>query len=350
MKTKTLIVIGDPSLRKHTETSSFSRFRGYEDLLKAKGIDFVSLSYNSLFAKKMPKIETDTVVILLFFPYIYWNKNIEIYPDGRIYGDNSFGETFKSFFVKVAKCLRQAYKNKKVIYVNSTYGIKNDRDKKTAKRIFVKNRIPTPNLYNIRTANGVIKLLANGKDLFLKPRYGAMGKGVSYLNTKKWRTNFRCKDGSVISPLYDYKWNFSEVTGNMFFLERLLKAGFIFEEAVKSPIIRGRRFDLRIYVVYGKVPYVYARSVHKEKFVTNWSQGGEIEKGRFLNKIPASRLKEAERIAVRTAKALKMNFCGVDIIFSEGFKKAYVLEAQSFPSYERGFDLFGYLIDCIDIL
>ena len=79
MNTKTLIAIGDPSLRKHTETSSFSRFKGYTELLKAKKIDFVLMSYRSLLLGKLPKLKTDYIIVLLFFPYIHWNKNIEIY-------------------------------------------------------------------------------------------------------------------------------------------------------------------------------------------------------------------------------------------------------------------------------
>lgn len=348
MNRKTLIAIGDPSLRKYTETSSFSRFRKHPQLSKIKKIDFILLSYRSLFLGKLPKTTTDCIIVLFFFPYIHWNKNIEIYNDGKIYGDNSFGRMFNDFFDKADKRLRQAYKDKKIIYVNSPYGIKNDRDKKIAKKILKKNKIPTPKLYDIRSTKGVLKLLNKGNNIFVKPRFGAMGKGISYLTSSKWITNFTCTDSVIISPVYDYRWEFNEVTGNLNFLNNLLNTGAICEQAIESPIIRGRKFDLRIYVIYGKVPYIYARSAQKDKFVTNWSQGGKIEKGSFLSKIPQNKLKEAERLALKTAKALKMNFCGVDIIFSGRFKKAYVLEAQSFPSYESGFDLFGYLIDCID--
>lgn len=344
---KTLIAIGDPSLRKHTETSSFTKFRNYSYLMKEKNIKFIPLSYRSLFAKKLPEAETDTVIVLLFFPYVYWNKNIEIYPDGRIYGDTTFGKIFYRFFTRVAKRVQESYKNKRLIYVNPPSSIKKDRDKIAAKRIFTKNRIPTPKLYKMKDAMDIMKLLSNGNDLFIKPRFGAMGKGVTYMLQNRWYTNFIHTDGKVISPPYDYKWEFNEITGNIKFLENLLKAGSICEEAIESPTIGKKRFDLRIYVIYGKVPYIYARTIKRDKFVTNWSQGGKIKKGRFLNKIPPSKLKHAEHLAVRTAKALKMNFCGVDIIFSDGFKNAYVLEAQSFPSYESGFDLFGYLIDCI---
>ena len=347
MNTKTIIAIGDPSLRKHTEASSFSIFKNYSDLLREKKINFIPLSYRTLFTKKLPKIETSCIVVLLFFPYIYWNESIEIYPDGKIYGDSIFGKMFNGFFNRVEKRLKQVFKNKRLIYVNPPSSVKNDRDKKIAKRIFIKNKIPTPILYNIESTKGGLKLLDKGNNLFIKPRYGAMGKGVSYLESGKWYTNFIYKNGRIISPLYDYKWGFNEITDNIDFLERLLKAGFICEEAIESPIIGRERFDLRIYVVYGNVPYLYARTVHKDKFVTNWSQGGKLKKGKFLNKIPPSKLKEAKRLAVKTAKALKMNFCGVDIIFSRGYRKLYVLEAQSFPSHERGFDLFKYLIECL---
>lgn len=347
MYKKTLIAIGDPSLRKNTETSSFSKFKNYSELLKEKNIRFIPLSYKQLFKKNLPKVKTDYIIILLFFPYIHWNKNIEVYTNGEIYGDNSFGNKFNKFFNMIDKYLRDTYKNKKLIYVNPPHSIKKDRDKKIAKRIFIKNNIPTPHLHNPKSSTGVLRILNKGNDIFIKPRYGAMGKGVSYLENEKWRTNFICKDGKIKSPLYDYRWEFNEVTGNRKFLDHLLKSGFIFEDAIKSPIIGGKKIDLRFYVVYGKVPYIYARTVKKEQFITNWSQGGTIEKGRILNKIPPEKLEAAKRLAIKTAKSLKMNFCGIDIIFSEGFKKTYVLEAQSFPSFERGFDLFKYLIECL---
>lgn len=344
---KTLLAIGDPSRRKNTETSSFIRFKNYKNLLKEMGMDPVFLSYQAVLDQKLPQTKNKEIIIFLFFPYVYWNKNIETYIDSRIYGDHHFGKIFKNFFTHIDSIIRKTYSTKKIIYINPPSSIKKDRDKKAAKRILSRNGIPTPPHYDIKTTQDIFDILNSNRNLYIKPRYGAMGKGISYLQKDFWHTNFSHNNGSIVCPRYDYKWKFDEFTGNLKLLKELAKAKPLYEEEISSPTIRGRRFDLRIYVVYGNVPYFYVRSAPKKHFVTNWSQGGKRERESFLKNIPTAKLNEAKQLAIKTAATFKMNFCGVDIIFSKGFKQAYVLELQSFPSHEKEFDLFTYLSKCL---
>lgn len=124
----------------------------------------------------------------------------------------------------------------------------------------------------------------------------------------------------------------------------MILKGFIFEEAIDPPIHKGRRSDFRIYCVCGKIPYYYVRSTSAVSLVTNWSQGGTIEqKIKFTKYIPEAKLKKVKSLAQKVAKDLELNYAGVDVIFSKDYKKMYVLEAHSFPAYEKGFDLMGDL-------
>ena len=90
------------------------------------------------------------------------------------------------------------------------------------------------------------------------------------------------------------------------------------------------------------------RSTPAVSLVTNWSQGGKIEQKREFSKyIPESKLRKVKSLARKVARNLSMNYAGIDVIFSKDYKKMYVLEAHSFPGYEKGFDLMDSLAKTI---
>ena len=183
-----------------------------------------------------------------------------------------------------------------------------------------------------------------GNSFYAKPRFGAMGKGITYLSKRKILSNYKNEDG--LRSGFDYGWSFQKIHRNDQFLKQILQSRPIIEREVVTPRIKNRKFDLRIYVVYGRVPYMYIKSASIRKPITNWSQGGKIEKKSFLHNIHSHKIKEVKEIAQKAAKTLGLNFCGVDIIFDELWKP-YVLEAQSMPSWESGHDLFKALINKI---
>jgi len=348
---RTILAIGDTLPTKKVPHLSYLdrsllKFIDYMDLLFKKSIDLNVCDYQALLKGNLPRIDTHSVKAMLFFPYSYWNRHIEKRSqDGRIYGGRAYGEKFKNFSDMVNSRLRKAYKRQNLSFVNPPGSIKLDRDKKQTKLIFKKKGIPTPILYKIKKPEEIIDLIDKGQSLFLKPRFGAMGKGLTYLAKDGWYTNFLYRSGNVISRGFDYGWDFMKVTGKLGFLEKLIRNDFIVEEAIDLPMIGRKKFDLRCYCIYGKVPYMYARSIPAKNFVTNWSQGGKIEGKSFLAKIPKKRLVLAKKYALLAAKALGLNYAGVDIVFSKDYRKVYVLEAHSFPSYETGFDLMRYLIN-----
>ena len=139
---KTLLAIGDPSRRKNTETSSFIRFKNYKNLLKEMGMDPVFLSYQAVLDQKLPQTKNKEIIIFLFFPYVYWNKNIETYIDSRIYGDHHFGKIFKNFFTHIDSIIRKTYSTKKIIYINPPSSIKKIVTKKLQKEYYQETASP----------------------------------------------------------------------------------------------------------------------------------------------------------------------------------------------------------------
>jgi len=58
-----------------------------------------TINYKDVFANNLPRFKNSHLRIVLFFPFQYWNKNIEIYhKDSRVYGDRKFGQDFARFF------------------------------------------------------------------------------------------------------------------------------------------------------------------------------------------------------------------------------------------------------------
>ena len=124
--------------------------------------------------------------------------------------------------------------------------------------------------------------------------------------------------------------------------------GFILQKAVSPLICRNRKFDIRVYTAYNKVPYLYAKSAPASSFITNWSQGGRIEKEGFLNScLSKKEINEVSRLAIKAAKTINLKFAGVDVIIDKDTRDMHVLEIQSFPGYERGFDLMKFLANNI---
>ncbi len=324
---KAILVIGDDS-----DWESFSKFKKKKSFFESKNINFKTINYDSLIKNNLPDVSSTNLLIFLFFPLDYWNNKIEKdFVKGHIYGDKKCAEMFYSYLNRVKGIIDKRYKNKKISYVNSFEAVKIDRDKKLTKKIIKRANVPVPKSYSTRRYETLIKLLNKEKKLYLKVNFGAMGKGITRLEKGKWLTNFIYRKGSIISRKGDYGWRFKDITGKVDFLKRLLKKELVIEEAIAPYIIDNKKFDIRYYVVYGKVKLRVPRSAPVENVVTNIAQGGNKEGEDFLKMSPKY-LKAAGENAVKTAKVLNLNFAGVDVMISKrGIP--YVIEAQSFPGF-----------------
>lgn len=346
---KALLIIGERKVakRRSLDPSCNAFIRHINGHIGKKSEIFV-VNYKDVFADNLPRIKNFHLTIMLFFPFQYWNRNIEVYNrDSRVYGDKKFGQKFEQFFQKLDKVIMKKYIGKKIEYVNPPKASILDRDKEASKNFFKKHNIPTPRCYDVKSLKDIQQLTDRGVSFYIKPRFGSMGKGISFLSNGLLMTNFFYRKGRIVSHPYDYHWRLYEITkisDRNKFLKILISRGFIFEEAIDPPIHKGRKSDFRVYCIYGKIPYYYVRSTPTVSLVTNWSQGGKIEqKRKFSRYICESKLKKVISLARKVAKDLQLNYAGVDIIFSKDYKEIYVLEAHSFPGYEKGFNLMANL-------
>jgi len=348
MPRSSLLTIGDLTVDGSKKEKSVRRFLRYRKSLVKRDIHFEFISYEDVLSGKLPRIPTKKLKIMFFFPYAYWNDNIERYDtDDRVYGDQYFGRIYSAFFKRIDRILKEGYSKRSISYVNPPEACALDRNKEKTARLLRKEGILTPKKFNISELNDLDKILQKAGALYVKPNFGSMGKGISFLTRGECWTNFDYNHGNIVSKPYDYNWDFVKIAGKKRtgFLNALIKKGFIFEEAIKLPTVKRRKFDIRIYVICGKVPYFYARSAPQRSVVTNWSQGGRIEQSNFLeNILPQKKIKEIKEIARRVASSMSLNYVGIDLMLDERFDRIYFLEAHSFPGYEKGFNLMKFLV------
>lgn len=108
-------------------------------------------------------------------------------------------------------------------------------------------------------------------------------------------------------------------------LQKYAKENLLFQEFQKAG------FDLRVIVIDFKAIGIMKRTPRKGEFLSNFSQGGTVEKysGNDINII--------NKIAVRTAKHFKLNYVGVDLIKGNdgGWKVLEVNRACQFKGFEK---------------
>jgi ribosomal protein S18 acetylase RimI-like enzyme len=286
------------------------------------------------------------VIIFLYFPFKYWDEYIEPKDYKGVYGNKSFYTKFRKFWKIVETKINKAYKNKKISYINHPKYLSTDRDKELTKRLVEKAKVLVPKTFKTRKLKDITGIVEKGTKLFIKVKYGSMGKGITYLEKGKWMTNFRFRNGKIISKRSDYGWTFINITNKIQFLREILKKDIIIEEAIDPLLIKGRKFDLRLYVFKDKVLYTYGRSNDKKAVTTNISQGAIGEKLSFEKTLPKKQLEFAKKQAIKAIKSLGLNFGGVDMMLCADKEKAKFIEINAFPGFPRArrFNLSRFLI------
>lgn len=338
---KTFLAIGDEK-----DFDSFNKFVKQQTFLTEQGFFFKTADYNSVFRGELPEVKTKNLVIFLFFPFDYWEKHIETKKCKDIYGSYAYFLKFKKFWEDVNNRLTSVYKDKKIHFINSPDKVYLGRDKQATKRILAEAGVQVPKSYSVRDYKKVLEMLDEGKKLFIKVKCGSMGKGISYFEKTKWLTNFRFKSGQIISKKADRGWEFIDITGNHNFLKELLSQDILIEEAIEPSLIGGRIFDLRIYVAFGEVIYIYPRSNHPNLITTSISQGARGESQQFIHDLPPELLKDAIKKSIKAAKAMEVGFAGIDVLPNNGDNRATVIEVNSFPGFPKAksFNLSKYLM------
>jgi len=341
----TVLVLGDES-----DWESYNRFCKSIQKHPSKKLNWVTGTYNLLEKEKLPVIKSSTLVIYLFFPFTYWDKHVEKEGYEGLYGNIEFYNKFRVFWSEIHRTLKKIYRGKKICFINHPLKIAIDRDKELTKTILSEKGINIPMPYYTRDYKDILRLVEReNKKLFLKVRYGSMGKGITYMEKGSWKTNFIYREGRILSPHSNYGWTFIDITGNVEFLKEILTKDIVIEEAVDSLKLDDIIFDLRFYVFYDEVLYILPRINKKGGVVTSISQGGQGKSTRFLNKFPKYVINRAISIAIKTVKAADIDFAGVDILIS-GNLEIFVVELNAFPGFpkERRFNLSKRIIHQIE--
>jgi len=251
---------------------------------------------------------------------------------------------FVRFWKKVEQKIKKEFKDKKILLVNDPHLCGAYRDKVTISKKLSEFHISQPRLHKISNIKGVQKRLGKGRNLFLKVRYGSMGKGITFLSTYNWQTNFIFRDNKIINRKSDHGWKFRGITGNRSFLRQLLQKDIIIQEGVNPLILNGHMVDLRIYTFFNKVMYVYPRKNTLNKITTNISQGGRGDP-RVLTRIPKHLVVQAKKEAVRISKKLNIRLAGIDIVPDRNLKRVRVVDVNVFAGFpkRKTFNLSRYL-------
>jgi len=338
---KTLLAVGDME-----DWDSYKKFIKQRKYCNKYNLKLKLLSYTDALRGKFPKISTKDIIIFYFFPFNYWDRNIESKRYKGVYGNKTFYTKFKKFWKQIDSKITRNYSGNTLFYVNPPGKVHIDRDKEHTKQILSKSGLKVSTEFSARDVNKILQLLEHGKKLFIKVRYGSMGKGITYLEKGRWLTNFRFRENKILSRKSDYGWTFIDITNNKKFLKQLLKADIIIEEGISPYLLAGRKFDFRAYVCFGKVLYLYPRSNESISVTTNISQGAIGESQTFLERIPKKLYDISLDAAIRAAKAMRLNSCGVDIMPNSDGTSVTVIEANAFPGFPKikSFNLARYLI------
>ncbi|MFC1570665.1 RimK family alpha-L-glutamate ligase [Candidatus Omnitrophota bacterium] len=343
-KKKTAIL----SIGEICDFDSFLKLHKEKRYIKKSGFEYKTVTYDHILKEKDLDIEADNVIIVPFFPFKYWNKNIENKNYPGLYGNISFRDKFLTFCKMVEGKIDKQLSGKKYSYLNDLKKCAYYRDKKTMLRKLEAGGVNVPRRIDTKSPERIIKEVENGGKFFVKPRCGSMGKGITYLEKDNWQTNFKFWKKRIRNRYSDYGWKFRKVTNNSSFLNDLVKKDFVIEEAIDALRVGKHKVDFRVYVFSGKVPYIYPRVNVSESITTNISQGG---KGRpsLMNKLPEAVVGKIIREARKVAKVLDLGFIGVDVIIDRGMKKAYIVDVNMFPGFpkRRTFKIARNLIDVL---
>ena len=324
---KTLIILGSKR-----DWEAYLKFCKNKKLFEKSDINPICLTYWKLFNGGLKKNKSEEIIVFPFFPYYYWDTSIESKNYKGTYGNYDFYLKFRQYWKWVEAKINNFYYDKKISYINHPKYCATDRDKVLTKQLLKKAKISVPRDIRSRKISEIKKLIKK-TNLFIKVRCGAMGKGITYLTKESWLTNFRFRNNRIHSRKSDKGWTFIDKTNNNKFLKELLKKDIIIEPEIKSLLIDGEKFDLRLYCNRNKVYYIYPRANNRNAITTNISQGAIGKSQDFLKKIPKQMLKSAKKTSIRAVKALNLDFAGVDIIFNKRTKKPVVLEVNCFPGF-----------------
>ena len=314
-----LYAIGDDGADIENQFDLFSTFQ-----------DIVHVTFDELMGTE--QIIDNDAGIILFFPYKLWNTFVE--TGNGLYGGKSFKENICKLGDHLHKKLGRVFPE--ALYVNEPYVFALERDKLETKHLLCRHGISV--IPDVPKDISTIKNeLAEGNCVYVKVRYGSMGKGITRLEEGRWLTNFRYEKGVIENHPNDFEWKTIDVTDDVSFLEKLLIEDVLVEKGVETPGELGNKFDIRGVFVYGRLAELYGRA-SDNPLITNLSQGGGcLEPKDLIEMIGVDKLAEAKEHMYEANRVFGTNFLGVDLAFDKNLIP-YVMEVNSFPGLGHGID------------
>jgi glutathione synthase/RimK-type ligase-like ATP-grasp enzyme len=268
--------------------------------------------------------------IILFFPYRLWNTFVE--TNNGLYGGRGFKANILELKNHLHEKLELVFPG--ALYVNEPDVFALERDKLETKNLLRRNNISVvPDVP--KDISTIENELTKGNCIYVKVRYGSMGKGITRLEKGKWLTNFRYANGAIDNHPSDFEWKTIDVTDNNSFLEKLLEEDVMVERAVETPRELGSKFDIRGVYVYGRLAELYGRASNNP-LITNLSQGGGcLESSDLIGMLGEDKLAEAVHYMYDANMVFGTNLLGVDLTFDKDLKP-FVMEVNSFPGLGHG--------------
>ncbi len=337
---KSLLVLG----RGDSPETDKNRVRLIKYALKAD-FEVQAVDYHEL--EQLHQFNHETLNIMPFFPYTFWNQNCEIPEDTQLYGTSKRTHgMFRDFFLDVKDKLEQKFGNYNLMFAIPFESAAVDRDKLQTIQILRDGGVSTSETVSYGNLSDILARVTPERGVFIKCRYGAEGKGITLIEPGRWLTNYKVESGRLTNyGVYD-KWNFTDITGKTELLEQLIEQEVIVEQEVVSPnLFGGKKFDFRINVINGTVPHFCVRINDFGNIITNWSQGGKVihhpETG-----LAETFITSISNEAKKAAGAFHSKLMGVDVMLDRENDVPKVIELQAFTGFPdvRKFDLAKYLV------
>jgi len=311
-----------------------------------------SVEFDDACEDRFPYIESENIICMMYFPWKFRNRNIKNFRkrDG-LYGGKLHQKKIDDVYKTVEENIKLLYEEeqgKNVFYINNAYSISVSRDKKKIKNILNENNIPTPVMYETTSTDEILEIIKEN-NIYIKPRVGGEGKGITYLTKNKCLTNI---DWDIkynktpfvdthINVFQDDKWDMHKIDKEfkLDFLEDILQRYVLIEKEVDYALVNNLKVDFRVYAVFKKPVFILPRTNKPQNILTNWSRGGNVETQDFLNNFSKDVIKNIKQTAAMAAEVIGANFIGLDLIPSKDFETIYVLEGQTDPGYTKQYNL-----------
>ena len=189
----------------------------------------------------------------------------------------------------------RVFKNQGVNIINTAENIETTVDKSLTSIILKNSNILTPKTWIIRGKNKAIKIsqeLLKKYTLIYKPLFGSQGDNIKKIN-----------------QISDIK-NINNPS-NIYYLQEFISI---------EP-----NHDYRVLIIKNKnKQFSYSMARYGNSFINNFSKGGKC--------VPIPFDKKIINIACKSAEALNIPFCGVDLIKKDNL--VYVIEINSIPAWK----------------